>query len=346
MPLRDLKWFTPATQKVQAEHRARVAALHEGTGRARLVAITGPMFGRCHGLGGNNDIDMLKDPDAWLDDVLSDMARQATLLANRRTFCPPAIELDALGTHYLDAIFGANVFFKEGQVWSEPLDCELTALAPPDLAGNRVFQASLELARRAVRAAQDKLLVTTPVLSCPINIGINLFGERLLAAFIERPAAVSHALRVITALILACCRSFQEIIPVATRRTTVACNRYAPPAHGFIDGCATQLISARHYREFVAPLDNEILSAKGQRGGMIHLCGSCVQHIPAWRDMEPLRSVQLNDRATDDLEHYARGLRPDQVLYVSPTEATPVPRILSLTRGRRIVLQCPMPESW
>jgi hypothetical protein len=55
--------------------------------------------------------------------------------------------------------------------------------------------------------------------------------------------------------------------------------------------------------------------------------------------MPALRSVQLNDRATDDLPLYAAGLRPDQILYVSPTEEYPPERILAATAGRRVVMQ-------
>jgi hypothetical protein len=55
--------------------------------------------------------------------------------------------------------------------------------------------------------------------------------------------------------------------------------------------------------------------------------------------MAELRAVQVNDRATEDLERYFQGLRPDQYLYVGPTESMPVARILEITGGERVVLQ-------
>ena len=74
-------------------------------------------------------------------------------------------------------------------------------------------------------------------------------------------------------------------------------------------------------------------------GGMIHLCGACAQHIPAWRKMPALRAVQLNDRAVEDLPAYFKELRQDQILYVTPDSDWPVERILQVTGGRRTVLQ-------
>jgi len=159
-----------------------------------------------------------------------------------------------------------------------------------------------------------------------------------LEALLADPDAARHVLRVITDVIIYCVRAFRAAVPAEILRTTCAASRYAPAGYGFIDGCAAQLVSAEVYREFFAPLDAEIL-AQWPHGGMIHLCGACTQHIPAWRAMEPLRSVQLNDRATDDLAQYAAGLRPAQILYVSPTAAIPPDRVRTLTAGRPLVMQ-------
>jgi hypothetical protein len=76
-------------------------------------------------------------------------------------------------------------------------------------------------------------------------------------------------------------------------------------------------------------LDDEILSLY-PGGGLIHLCGSHSQHIPTWRRMASVRAVQINDRATEDVELYLAGLREDQLLYVVPCdlceEPTPMGR--------------------
>ena len=337
-----MPWWTREIEQAQARHRARVAALYDGRATDGPVAIEGRMAGRNHGLWGTNEIDMLREPDAWLADALADIREHAAEAADPRTFRPMVIELDAFGTHYIDALFGARVGFVEGQVWSDQLACDLEDLAEPLLDENEVFHASLRLARRAVELTEGRFFISNPVLSCPANIGINLFGERLLEALAVRPEAARRALRIVTNVIKRCMAAFAEAIPFDQRVNTVGCNRYAPPGFGFIDGCATQLVSAEHYAGFFAPVDAELL-AFHPRGGMIHLCGAHEQHIPAWRAMQALRSVQLNDRAADDFEAYFRGLREDQIVYIGPTAAMPLARILDISAARRVVLQCALP---
>jgi hypothetical protein len=338
MSIGSFDWLRPEIAKAQAHHQQQVAAFYAmpAAEPGVVLAMAGGAYGHSHGLAGTNEIDMLRQPDDWLHDVLADMAAHIEGAADRDTFRPLVVELDALGVHFIDALFGAEVYFHEGQVWSHELSYDIGQLTLPDLAHSPLLQATLHLARLAVEQTHGRLLIAGPVLSCPANIAINLFGERFLIALVERPAVAAHTLRIITDIIGACTRAFAEVLPLDVRRNSVAGNRYAPPGYGQIDGCATQLLSARHYREFFASLDAELLSP---HGGMIHLCGSHSQHIPTWRAMPMLRSFQLNDRATDDLERYCTGLRPDQLLYISPTEAMPIPRILALTQGRRVVIQ-------
>ena len=76
---------------------------------------------------------------------------------------------------------------------------------------------------------------------------------------------------------------------------------------------------------------------------MIHLCGAHAQHIPVWREMKALKSVQLNDRAAEDFEAFWRGLREDQIVYVNPTARMTTARILEISAGRRVIFQCPAP---
>jgi hypothetical protein len=99
---RDWSWLTPEIEEVQAAHRARVADFYDGLPADGALAIAGRMAGRHHGLWGTNDVDMLRDPAAWLEDVLDDCAAHAAEPADRRTFRPLLVELDALGTHYIE----------------------------------------------------------------------------------------------------------------------------------------------------------------------------------------------------------------------------------------------------
>ncbi len=337
---RDLSWLTPDIELVQAMHRARFAALYAGHSLPHVISIAGKLYGRSHGLHGSNEIDMLAQPAAWLDDVLDDMAANApAVAADPITFRPLVIHLDPLGVHFIDALLGANVYFHEGQVWVSELPGDIADLRLPDLACSTVMQQAIRLAEMAVEVGQGRLLIGMPVLSCAINIGINVFGQRLLEALVFSPDVAHHALGVINDVIVACMRTFCEVIPAQVRRTSVATSRYAPPGYGLIDGCATHVVSKKHYGEFFAPLDEAVLSTFPY-GGMIHLCGAHAQHIATWKAMGAVRSLQLNDRAVDDLERYVAGLRPDQLLYVGPTETWPVQRIMDVTQGRRLALQC------
>ncbi len=89
--------------------------------------------------------------------------------------------------------------------------------------------------------------------------------------------------------------------------------------------------------------DGELLALYPE-GGMIYLCGSHARFAPIWRAMPSVRSLQLNDRAAEDLAAYFEGLREDQVLYVMPTARMTVEEILRITGGQRLVLQCALPE--
>lgn len=331
-------FWSSEIDRAQIQHRLRLDALFAGDPTVRTAAVCGPMFGVNHGLWGTNAIDMLTQPDEWLAECLADMAGKAGELADLRTYAPAYFELDAFGTHFIDALFTAKVSFHEGQVWSEELPCDPSDLHVPDLDASPLLRAILTTAAKAVEVGKGRLFVSTPVLSCPINIGINLFGQRLLVALLDAPQDAQRVLRIVTDVIVACVRAFRRAVPPDILRTTVACSRYMPAGYGFIDGCAAQLVSADVYREFFAPLDAEILT-EWPNGGMIHLCGACAQHIPAWREMKPLRAVQLNDRAADDLDLYAAGLRSDQVLYVSPTDTYPPRRVIEVTAGRPLVMQ-------
>lgn len=87
----------------------------------------------------------------------------------------------------------------------------------------------------------------------------------------------------------------------------------------------------------IADLDAEVLKVY-ENGGMIHLCGSHAQHIPTFREMPEIRSVQLHDRAAEDLQLYFQGLREDQLIYLVPCKNMPVERAMEITGGHRLVV--------
>lgn len=329
--------------QAQTYHHNRIANLFAGSPPSTIIAIDGIAFGHSHGGGGTNDIDMLRNPEVWLDDVLEDMRNHREMLIDRITFHPAIIEIDPLGVHYVDRFFGANVFFYKGCVWNDELQCDLSELQMPDIPSSELFRQSYELGKLVTEATQGKVLIAGPVLSCPANIGMNLFGQRLLEALVERPEVARRALRIIADVIITLTRCWLDLIPYEIHQNFVGYGRYTPPGFGEIDGCATQLISAKHYNQFFAPLDEEILQVT-KPGGLIHICGSIKQHIPTWGKMKSLRAIQANDRALDDFKLLYTETRPDQILYVVPSENCTLDKILEVTRGNRIILETTIHE--
>jgi len=145
-------------------------------------------------------------------------------------------------------------------------------------------------------------------------------------------------LRVITDTILTLTGWSLDTLPPDRYQPICVNGRFQPPGWGQICGCTTQLVSAEQYRDFIGPLDAEVLGCYPKKSGLIHLCGAHAQHIPLWREMKEVHAVQLNDRAAEDFELYFRNLREDQVIYLNPTATMTVAKALAISGGRRVVL--------
>ena len=74
-----------------------------------------------------------------------------------------------------------------------------------------------------------------------------------------------------------------------------------------------------------------------QSYGRGQICGCTTQHIPSWKTMPEVKSVQLNDRAALDLPFYIEGLRDDQILYINYFDGMPCDQIQTITGGERVV---------
>ena len=85
------------------------------------------------------------------------------------------------------------------------------------------------------------------------------------------------------------------------------------------------------------PLDNALLGIY-PHGGMIHLCGAHEHLLPLFAKMENLKSVQLNDRASEGLEHYVKELREDQVIYLIPCKGMPIEKALEIAKGKKLIV--------
>lgn len=269
------------------------------------------------------------------------LCSQRDRVTRDHVFRPLVVEHWGYGTHFVDAVFGAAVSVQaDGNSWSKELSSDVGTLCVPDITQSPEVQrmaAVTDALVQAVAPAGD-IFLTLPVLSCPLNIAVNLYGERFLLALLEAPALAERDLQVIADTIIALHRLFRARIPASMARVSVAACRFMPEGYGLIDGCTTQLVSPSVYRNLIAPQDNRIL-ADYPHGGMMHLCGASEHHIPALRAMPALRAVQLNDRATEAFEAYYTGLRDDQLIYVCPTPSMPVERILQISNGgHRVVL--------
>ena len=278
-------------------------------------------------------------PEEWVNACLELLAAQPECTAHR--FSPACVEYPIYGVHFIDKIFGANVYRHMGQWHADYLESPVGALEMPDLEKDETWA----LARRAAQAFLDAdvawPLFGMPTLSSALNIYVNLYGGEGLAAMLEDEEAAAHDLKVINDLIRSLHRWYIAHVPAQQLQPVISWLRTQPPAYGQLCGCTCQLLPAGLYRDMVAPLDDALL-AEYTHGGMIHLCGSHAQHIPVFREMPHLKSIQLNDRAAEDLPLYLEGLREDQILYVNPCNGMPVDQVVSLSKGNRIVLCAPV----
>jgi len=151
------------------------------------------------------------------------------------------------------------------------------------------------------------------------------------------PENAVHDFGVINDLLKDIHQYYRSIIPEKQLQPVISWNRTQPPGYGQLCGCTSQLVSAEAYNTQIASLDNELLGVY-PKGGMMHICGRHTQHIPAFKAMKNLKSIQINDRAAHDLEIYFNELRDDQLIYLNPCPGMPVDKAMDITGGKRLVI--------
>ena len=289
------------------------------------------------GIGASAKADPYQEPERWVEEALDSLAEQAEKAKDREIFRPLTIEPNPYGVHFVDRMLGARVFQYEGQWWADFLKSPVGTLARPDLDSDDTWRLARRQAEAFLASGVTVALFGLPTIASALNIVFNLYGEAFLVALLDRPEAARHDLKVINDLLCELHRWYRARVQGEQLQCVVAAGRAQPPGFGQLCGCTTHLLSAAQYREFVAPLDEGLLSVY-PHGGMIHLCGVHTHHVPVWREMRSLRAVQLNDRAAEDLETYFRELRDDQIIYLNPTATMTVERAVAITGGRRLVL--------
>ena len=330
----------PVTRAVLSDASLLAARQHHFTRLKRLYAgeqLDPPFV--LNGVRGVGRCDPYCEPERWVSEALVDLAAQADRVRDEALFHPLVLEFGLYGVHFVDRMFGADVFDLDGsENWQvRVLPTGVGTLTPPDLDRDPTWELARRVALAFLEADVSVPLFGLPTIASSLNIAVNLYGQEILLAMITDPEAARHDLEVINELLCALHRWYRAHIPEAQLQPVVADQRTQPPGYGQLCSCTSHLISGATYREFIAQLDDTLLSVY-PHGGMIHLCGAHTQHIPVWREMRSLRAVQLNDRAAVDLEGYFEGLREDQVIYANPCEDMPVSRIMEITRGHRTVI--------
>ena len=114
-------------------------------------------------------------PEEWVVECLEIAASLPECRDNR--FAPLCVEYPIYGVHFIDRMFGADVYFKDGQWNAHYLTTPVGQLRMPDLETDETWS----LARRAAQAFVDadvKLpLFGMPTLSSALNIMLNLYGQ-------------------------------------------------------------------------------------------------------------------------------------------------------------------------
>lgn len=282
--------------------------------------------------------DPYTEPEKWIDECIEDVYnRLADKILDEGQFVPVCLEYGIYGVHYVDRMFGAEVYYADGQWNAKYIDGIIGELQEPDLEHDETFQLSIRAAKYFVSKGDDFILFGLPTIASPLNIAVNLYGQTILLAMIEEPERVRHDLEVIANTLVKIHQAFRDILPYKQLQPVISWGRTQPPLYGQICGCTTQLVSEDDYHDLVADLDERVLNVY-PNGGMIHLCGRHTQHINTFREMKALKAIQVNDRAAHDLERYFNELRDDQIIYLNPCEGMTAERALEITKGKRLII--------
>lgn len=287
---------------------------------------------------GENGEPVLYDPPEMIaEQDMTALAEKMQGAMHEDQFRPACVEQDFYGVHFVDRIFGAKVFYQSGQFYNRYLETPVGELRRPDLEHDETWKLARDYAAAFFRAGTTVPLFGLPVIASTLNIAINLYGEEILVAMLTEPEAAEHDLRIINDVLMTLHRWYLDHFPSERLQPVISWGRTQPPGYGQLCGCSTQLVSPELYEKFIMPLDDELLGVY-PHGGMIHLCGSHTHLLPLFRQMPHLRSVQLNDRASEDLEMYVKGLRKDQVIYLCPCEGMPLERGLEIAGSKKLIV--------
>jgi hypothetical protein len=114
---------------------ARLRRLFNGADDVQTVfAVNG-----VNGNSGNTSV-LYGEPERWAAESLENLAEHAERARNADIFTPLCIQNDVFGVHYVDSIFGCNVFFGHNQWYNDYIDCEVGELPSPDIGKSEAWQ--------------------------------------------------------------------------------------------------------------------------------------------------------------------------------------------------------------
>ena len=278
------------------------------------------------------------DPEAFIVECLEETAEYLASTYEKPWFEPICVEYGIYGVHFIDRIFGSNVFFHNHDQWGVyPQDVEIGNLKMPYIENSETWKMAKTAA--LAFAAQDVSvpLFGLPCIASTLNISINMFGANLLMDMIEEPEAAYHDMKIVNDVLKYAHNYFRGVLPSEQIKPVVSWQRTLPDGYGQLCGCSTQLLSEASYRDLVAPLDAELLDCF-PHGGCIHLCGEHTQHLKTWANMPKLRAFQLNGPPALDVKTYFDNLRDDQILYLNMYNGVTSEMVIEVTGGERLVI--------
>ena len=291
-------------------------------------------------LGKSDDDNLLySNPEQWVIECLENLAQQIEMSESDIQFIPPCIEPLICGMHFVDSIFGLHVYHhKEADTWySEHINTDVGYLKYPDFEKSETWNIVIRTVKSFFTQEVALPFFCLPLLSSALVVAVNLYGENILSEALLEPENADRDLTLINNLLIDIHNRFRSILPPKQMQLVIGYRRTQPPGYGQLCGCTAQLVSNEFYNTHVAALDNHLLGIY-PKGGMIHFCGNHSHLIPSLRSMSNVKAVQLNDRATHDLELYYKNLREDQIIYYNPSEKMPIERAMEITGGKRLVI--------
>ena len=100
--------------------------------------------------------DPYTEPEKWIDECIEDVYnRLADKILDEGQFVPVCLEYGIYGVHYVDRMFGAEVYYADGQWNAKYIDGIIGELQEPDLEHDETFQLSIRAAKYFVSKGDD-----------------------------------------------------------------------------------------------------------------------------------------------------------------------------------------------